>query len=63
MVVQGWTDLETSLGSVARTRDFERDVKPEDKESETLEPPANWPDQGLIQFQDVTASHKYKIRP
>ncbi|KAH8885459.1 putative ATP-binding cassette transporter [Thozetella sp. PMI_491] len=56
-LVTSWTDLETSLGAIARIRDFERDVKPEDKECETAEPPAEWPQQGAIEFRDVTASH------
>ena len=57
-LITGWTQLETSLGSIARIRDFERDVKPEAKEQEVYEPPADWPQKGDIEFRDVTASHK-----
>jgi len=51
--------LETSLGAIARVKNFERDVKPEAKEGENQEPPSpDWPTHGAIEFQDVTASHR-----
>ena len=58
MIVSFWTELETSLGSLARTRDFERTVKPEDKDIETQTPPTSWPALGQVEFREVTASHK-----
>jgi len=57
-LISGYTQLETSLGSIARLRDFERDVVPEAKEGEDLEPPPSWPDRGQIEFRHVTVSHK-----
>ncbi len=57
-LISGYTQLETSLGSIARLRDFERDVLPEAKDGEDHEPPSNWPDQGQIEFRDVTVSHR-----
>ena len=58
MIVSFWTELETSLGSLARTRDFERTVKPEDKDTENQTPPVSWPASGQVEFREVTASHK-----
>ena len=58
-VVSGWTLLETSLGSIARLRDLEAEVKPEDGSPEIQEPAPTWPDHGEIEIQDMTASHRY----
>lgn len=58
-LIVGWTQLETSLGSVSRIRSFEMDVEPEAKSGEQNEPSASWPDRGAIEFREVTASHKY----
>ena len=49
--------METSLGSIARLKDFEETVKPEDQDDK-VEPPEHWPNAGIIEFQDVTAAHK-----
>lgn len=49
--------LETSLGSIARLRDFEATVKPEDDMDSVREPPSSWPQYGTIEFQNVTASY------
>ena len=57
--VTGWTLLETSLGAIARLRDFERDTKVEAKEGEDFEPPENWPSRGLIQIENLTAAYKF----
>ena len=58
-LVIGWTQLETSLGAIARLRVFESETPNEAKESENVEPPAAWPSRGAIEFRSVTASHKY----
>ncbi|RAK73686.1 putative ATP-binding cassette transporter [Aspergillus fijiensis CBS 313.89] len=71
-LITGWTQLEISLGSIARTKDFERDTQPE----ETLKNdsvPASWPDRGAIEFKAVTAQYNptapilkdvsFKVRP
>jgi hypothetical protein len=49
--------LETSLGSIARLKDFEITVTPEDNMEQFFEPPADWPNAGAIQFRNVTASY------
>jgi ABC-type multidrug transport system fused ATPase/permease subunit len=58
-LVTGWTDFEIALGSIARVKNFEKDVKPEHKEEEKSEPTGDWPAKGGIEFRNVTASHKY----
>lgn len=60
-LIEGWTELETSLGSIARVRSFELDVAPEAKVGEDNEPPASWPQRGEIEFRNVSASHKYGL--
>ncbi|KAI1100526.1 ABC transporter [Jackrogersella minutella] len=55
--VTGWTQLETSLGSIARVRNFEMEVLPEAKNGENQVPPSSWPEKGAIEFKNLTASH------
>ncbi|KAH8202021.1 hypothetical protein TruAng_003776 [Truncatella angustata] len=49
--------LETSLGAVARLRNFNATVQPEDKPDEDIIPPNEWPQRGSIEFQGVSASY------
>jgi ABC-type multidrug transport system fused ATPase/permease subunit len=57
VLVESWTQLETSLGAIARLRNFELTTPPEDKPEEREMPPAAWPDKGRIDFKDLTASY------
>jgi ABC-type multidrug transport system fused ATPase/permease subunit len=57
VLVESWTQLETSLGAIARLRNFELTTPPEDKPEERETPPAAWPDKGRIDFKDLTASY------
>lgn len=57
-LVQSWTLMETSLGAVARIKNFEHDVTPEDKPEESYIPSTNWPSEGTIEFCGVTAAYK-----
>jgi ABC-type multidrug transport system fused ATPase/permease subunit len=41
-LIMTWTQLETSLGSVARTQSFEK-YTPSEAQDENLDPGANWP--------------------
>jgi ATP-binding cassette subfamily C (CFTR/MRP) protein 1 len=52
-----WTQLETSLGAVARVMNFEKTTIPEDKEQETFIPGEDWPRNGVIDFKNVSASY------
>lgn len=60
-LLEQWTQLETSLGAVARIKSLEATLIPEDKDTETYEPPEEWPEKGAIDFHEVTASYKYDM--
>lgn len=57
-LVDAFTQLETSLGAIARLKSFESDVASENLPRETEIPPANWPDKGRIEFSGVTAAYE-----
>ncbi|KAH8666573.1 P-loop containing nucleoside triphosphate hydrolase protein [Xylariales sp. PMI_506] len=52
-----WTQMETSLGAIARTKNLEASIAPEDADDEVQEPPPNWPQEGAIEFRDFSASY------
>ncbi|XXG94847.1 hypothetical protein Hte_001106 [Hypoxylon texense] len=56
-LVESWTNLEISLGAIARIRDLEGEVLPEDKPAETFLPPETWPSSGRIELRGITASY------
>ncbi|CEJ92394.1 hypothetical protein VHEMI08049 [[Torrubiella] hemipterigena] len=58
-LVQGYTELETSIGAVGRLKRFSDSVAPEDQSGETLEPPDVWPDTGAIELKGVSASYDF----
>lgn len=55
-VITMYTLLETSIGAVARLKDFSEKVKPEGTGSETLIPPLSWP-RGAIKLDNVSATY------
>jgi ABC-type multidrug transport system fused ATPase/permease subunit len=63
-ILRNWADLETSLGAIARIRDFVTHTTSENKlgENEGLEAMnfdiSSWPSKGAIEFQNVYASYK-----
>ncbi|KAM5348158.1 hypothetical protein ACJ41O_007982 [Fusarium nematophilum] len=57
MLIQFWTSIETSIGAVARIKQFAEETAEENLPGETQEPPAQWPDRGGIQIKDLTASY------
>ncbi|KAG9646246.1 P-loop containing nucleoside triphosphate hydrolase protein, partial [Aureobasidium melanogenum] len=57
-LIMFWTQLESSLGAVARIRQFEKETVAEDQESETHEPPFSWPSQGSIEISNLSAKYK-----
>jgi ATP-binding cassette subfamily C (CFTR/MRP) protein 1 len=57
ILMQFWTQLETSLGAVARVKEFADNTESEDKEQETFTPPENWPTNGEIELRNVSASY------
>ncbi|KAH8712254.1 hypothetical protein GQ44DRAFT_689190 [Phaeosphaeriaceae sp. PMI808] len=58
LLITFWTQLETHIGSVARIKNFTTDPAAEDKDTEDHIPPLNWPSQGKIEFNDITAYHR-----
>ncbi|KAL9569400.1 hypothetical protein ACKAV7_006455 [Fusarium commune] len=52
-----WTSIETSIGAVARIKQFAEETGEENLPGETHQPPAQWPDKGAIQISNLTASY------
>ncbi|CAG9993921.1 unnamed protein product [Clonostachys byssicola] len=57
LFVGQWTQVETSLGAVTRLKIFMRDTPNEDDETETTLPLSDWPAQGAIEFEDISACY------
>lgn len=57
-LVKFWTLLETSLGAIARVKNFAADTAPEEEVGEREEPARNWPAAGAIEFMDVSAAYE-----
>lgn len=57
-LVQFWTLLETSLGAIARIKDFSETTPREATAGESSEPPSNWPSHGALAFESVSASYE-----
>jgi len=58
-IIQFYTLLETSLGAVSRLKTFGEKVTPEDLPGENVSPPEEWPQNGAIEIDDVSASYTY----
>ncbi|KAK7423467.1 hypothetical protein QQZ08_009036 [Neonectria magnoliae] len=58
MLIQFWTSIETSIGAVARIKQFAGDAGDENLPGDTREPPTAWPDSGKIQIRDLSASYE-----
>lgn len=67
-LVANWTDLEISLGAVARLREVDRGTAREEEEEELVQRgahdlPEDWAPRGEIDFSGVTASYKASAAP
>ena len=56
-LVQFWTLLETSLGAIARIKDFSENTPVENKPGEIEDMEASWPCRGSLEFDGVLASY------
>ncbi|KAM3508810.1 hypothetical protein MY11210_006596 [Beauveria gryllotalpidicola] len=56
-VTMTWTQLETSLGAIARLKWFNQYTPNENKSEETEKPGADWPSQGRIELENVVAAY------
>ncbi|QKX54680.1 uncharacterized protein TRUGW13939_01768 [Talaromyces rugulosus] len=63
-LVKNWTMLETSIGAVARVKDFVEGTPLEDyaKNFHTDISP-NWPASGMVEFNNVVAAYKSEANP
>ncbi|KAH6607531.1 hypothetical protein Trco_003844 [Trichoderma cornu-damae] len=57
MFIQFWTSIETSIGAIARVKQFSEETPTESLAGEDQEPPAHWPDRGHVVIRDVEASY------
>ena len=60
-LVTSWTQLETSLGAIARVKAFEEQTAMEAKPGEDIEPPNDWPTQGKVEIRYASASYEYVL--
>ena len=56
-LVQMWTQMETSIGAIARLRDFIKTTENECKKEESLQPPEQWPNNGALEISHFAASY------
>lgn len=56
--VDFWTSLETSLGAIARIKSFSEDTPSEFLPEENGNPGSEWPTEGSLSFEGVSASYK-----
>ncbi|KAF2478209.1 multidrug resistance-like protein [Lindgomyces ingoldianus] len=52
-----WTQMETSIGAVARVKQFVEETDVEYKDGEINVPPPDWPSKGKIEIQNLTVSY------
>ena len=60
LAVLFWAQLETSLGAVARIKNFSDEAENENKDDD-MEPPEQWPGRGDIHFDNVEATYQYVL--
>jgi ATP-binding cassette subfamily C (CFTR/MRP) protein 1 len=56
-LIQMWTLTETSIGAIARVRDFVTNTESEAKPMETIKPPPEWPSLGTVEIRNFAASY------
>jgi len=55
-----YTELETSLGAVARVKEYVTGLASEDDEpDQRMEPPADWPSAGAVRIKNITVGYEY----
>lgn len=57
MLIQFWTSIETSIGAVARIKQFAEETPDESRPAEDREVPAHWLNRGHIVIRDLEASY------
>ncbi|OQD85570.1 hypothetical protein PENSOL_c099G11251 [Penicillium solitum] len=56
-LIQSWTSLETSLGSISRLKSIQDCVPSEDDIGGTLDPDLQWPSSGNLQINDISVAY------
>lgn len=56
--IEIWTSVETSIGAVARVKQLEDDVRPEDLDIDPIIPPTGWPSSGAVRMDNVSAAYE-----
>ncbi|KAF9694299.1 hypothetical protein EKO04_007720 [Ascochyta lentis] len=56
-IVLFWTNLETSLGAIARLKTFNETVQPENRDGEAVCPLEQWPERGVVELKGVSANY------
>jgi ATP-binding cassette subfamily C (CFTR/MRP) protein 1 len=54
-----WTTLETHIGAIARIKSFTTNAVSEHEPQENQIPPSNWPSNGEIKFENVSAGYRF----
>ena len=57
-LITSWVTLEISIGAVARIKNFTEDTESEDQCDGIPLPPAFWPNEGAIEFRNVSAAYQ-----
>lgn len=57
-LIESWTNLEVSLGAIARLQMLDKTTPSEMNENTAFEPPSGWPTQGRIEFKGITAAYQ-----
>jgi ABC-type multidrug transport system fused ATPase/permease subunit len=58
LMIRYWTDLETSLGAIARLKWFVEKTSDENREGESESVSSDWPPRGEIELENVTAAYR-----
>jgi len=62
-IIKGWTSLETSFGAIARLMNFSSQTTSENLARETRSVSEHWPENGIIEFNNVSASYTHDSNP
>jgi ATP-binding cassette subfamily C (CFTR/MRP) protein 1 len=57
LILLFWTQLETSIGAVARIKQFNNETDDENQPTESYAPPVDWPNKGHIEIERVSAAY------
>ncbi|KAI3587778.1 P-loop containing nucleoside triphosphate hydrolase protein [Fusarium oxysporum f. sp. albedinis] len=62
-LIKNYTQLETSLGAVSRTKEFCSTTDSENLPGEVVTPPESWPSHGHVQIENLTAAYTTSGEP